>query len=379
MRNTTQYDALIISGFQRFDPKITKEYFYGYCRNAYNIFDYKYQLRGKVGLDFYSLAHEYYIQLLQHGFRQLTDRPEGTPLATWMTGGFRYVVLEALKAYNTEFEALVDAPADEVVEYVRSAETDEGFLTNVADAVCRYYQDSAMQKIANMVLVEGYKQKEVAEHLGITPAAVNQRYKKMMDEVVTPFVMANYGKGIAVGEAPMYGMSAEATPICPAPRPTVPAPMPSRPAPGHAAPAPTSDSRAERMRMMMRELQSAQKSDTARRPERIFVFSSNLQGIHVGSSARYACTMYGAIMGKGVGLQGQSYAIPTMQGGVETIRPYVDEFIDFAKAHPDLLFQVTPIGCEISGFEPEDIAPLFVAAKDVQNISLPGSFLAVLR
>ena len=84
-------------------------------------------------------------------------------------------------------------------------------------------------------------------------------------------------------------------------------------------------------------------------------------------------------MGKGVGLQGQSYAIPTMQGGVETIRPYGEEFIIFAHQHPDLHFLVTPIGCGIAGFEAEDIAPLFEKAKEMKNISLPVSFWEVIE
>lgn len=80
---------------------------------------------------------------------------------------------------------------------------------------------------------------------------------------------------------------------------------------------------------------------------------------------------FGAIMGQGAGLQGQSYAIPTMQGGVDTIRPYMDEFIQFAKEHPDLTFLVTRIGCGIAGFTDDDIAPLFEMAHDVENIVLP--------
>ena len=68
-----------------------------------------------------------------------------------------------------------------------------------------------------------------------------------------------------------------------------------------------------------------------------------------------------------------------MQGGVETIKPYVDEFIEFAKQHPELKFLVTRIGCGIAGFHDEEIAPLFVAAVDVPNIYLPKSFWQVLQ
>ena len=79
-------------------------------------------------------------------------------------------------------------------------------------------------------------------------------------------------------------------------------------------------------------------------------------------------------MGQGVGLQGQSYAIPTMQGGVETIRPYVDEFIQFAKEHPTLTFLVTRIGCGIAGFTDDEISPLFKESHEVENIVLPPNW-----
>lgn len=84
-------------------------------------------------------------------------------------------------------------------------------------------------------------------------------------------------------------------------------------------------------------------------------------------------------MGQGVGLQGQSYAIPTMQGGVETIRPYVDEFIQFADCHPEMTFLVTRIGCGIAGFSDEEIAPLFARALALPNVYLPASFWKVLN
>lgn len=106
-------------------------------------------------------------------------------------------------------------------------------------------------------------------------------------------------------------------------------------------------------------------------PNEIFVFGSNLAGMHGGGAAYAAYRKFGAILGQGVGLQGQSYAIPTMQGGVETIKPYVDEFIDFAKEHPTLTFLVTRIGCGIAGFKDEEIAPLFEKAHNVENIVLP--------
>ena len=110
------------------------------------------------------------------------------------------------------------------------------------------------------------------------------------------------------------------------------------------------------------------------KPDEVFVFGSNLQGCHAGGAAHTAMKLFGAEWGKGVGLQGQSYAIPTMQGGVETIKPYVDEFIGFAKQHTELFFYVTKIGCGIAGFKDEEIAPLFADAQHVENICLPESF-----
>ena len=113
-------------------------------------------------------------------------------------------------------------------------------------------------------------------------------------------------------------------------------------------------------------------------PNEVFVFGSNLLGHHGGGAALYAMRHFGAIWGQGVGLQGQSYGIPTMQGGVETIVPYVEEFIDFAAAHPEMTFLVTRIGCVIAGFRDEEIAPLFKEALDIENIVLPQSFVTLL-
>ena len=108
--------------------------------------------------------------------------------------------------------------------------------------------------------------------------------------------------------------------------------------------------------------------------DEVFVFGSNLAGMHGGGAAYVAFKKFGAVMGCGVGLRGQSYAIPTMQGGVETIKPYVDEFIAFASDHPEFFFYVTRIGCGIAGFRDKEIAPLFAEAIDVPNICLPEVF-----
>ena len=107
----------------------------------------------------------------------------------------------------------------------------------------------------------------------------------------------------------------------------------------------------------------------------IFVFGSNLQGMHGGGAARVAYERFGAVWGQGTGLHGQSYAIPTMHGGVDVIAPYVDEFIAFAQKHPELKFLVTEIGCGIAGFKTSEMAPLFKGALDIENIYLPERFI----
>lgn len=111
----------------------------------------------------------------------------------------------------------------------------------------------------------------------------------------------------------------------------------------------------------------------------IFVFGSNLAGSHGGGAAWLAHERFGAVWGQGVGLQGRSYGIPTMHGGVETIQPYVDEFIAFAKEHKKYTFLVTRIGCGIAGFTVGEIAPLFAGAIDTENVILPKAFVDIIQ
>jgi hypothetical protein len=111
----------------------------------------------------------------------------------------------------------------------------------------------------------------------------------------------------------------------------------------------------------------------------IFVFGSNMGGEHFGGAAYLAVTHFGAIMGQPVGLQGQSYAIPTLKENrdqlpIVSIQKYVDEFIQFAVDHPAFTFLVTEIGCGIAGFALSEMAPLFKKGVTVENIYLPARF-----
>jgi len=111
----------------------------------------------------------------------------------------------------------------------------------------------------------------------------------------------------------------------------------------------------------------------------IFVFGSNGQGNHIGGAAKVALEKFGAIQGQSTGSQGQSYAINTMDG-IDIIKPQINEFVEFAKEKDKdgLIFLVTEIGCGIAGFTPQEIAPLFEIAKNVNNIYLPQSFWDII-
>jgi hypothetical protein len=114
-------------------------------------------------------------------------------------------------------------------------------------------------------------------------------------------------------------------------------------------------------------------------PDEIFVFGSNLEGNHAGGAARTAM-QWGAVMGQSEGLQGKTYAIPTMFKTVEEIKPYVNRFIEYANKNPYKRFLVTKIGCGIAGFNYKDIAPLFdsVIRKNITNICLPKEWTLYL-
>jgi hypothetical protein len=116
----------------------------------------------------------------------------------------------------------------------------------------------------------------------------------------------------------------------------------------------------------------------------IFVFGSNLSGRHGKGAAKTAMT-WGAMCGQASGIQGRTYGIPTKDKtirrvlSVNEIRPFVDEFIQFAKSRPDLIFLVTEIGCGLAKYKPKDIAPLFEEAITVSNIHLPARFWHKLK
>lgn len=346
-------DERILAGLRNRDSKITREYFYGYCRIGYYIYNKRYGLSSKPGMDFFSLAHEYYLALDKHNWKQLEDRKPGASMKTWMINGFRFILLDKLK--EVEKEHHVDSIEERLDRtQLRFDVADDNFQEDVRKTLssicsCHLTRDSKDSIILNMFLVEGFKGKEIAAQLGMTPSAVSQRYTHLMTSLVIPYFKENfvaessdafvsnklYDSGISYNISNMennINYAERTTPI------------------------------------NIEELGDNE----------IFVFGSNLQGMHGGGAARAARLHFGAVMGQGVGLQGQSYAIPTMQGGTDTIQPYVNDFIRFAEEHPDKTFFVTRIGCGIAGFDDDDIAPLFEDAINVKNIFLPKSFWDIL-
>ena len=114
----------------------------------------------------------------------------------------------------------------------------------------------------------------------------------------------------------------------------------------------------------------------------IFIFGANLQGFHGAGAARKALE-FGAVVGKGVGFKGRTYAIPTKDENIRTmsieaIEPYVKQFIDYASKNQHLTFLVSKIGCGLANYSPEDIAPLFEDALLYPNIVLPEEFFNIL-
>ena len=106
----------------------------------------------------------------------------------------------------------------------------------------------------------------------------------------------------------------------------------------------------------------------------IFVFGSNLAGRHGKGAALYARVKHGAIYGQGTGAQGNSFAIPTKDENLKPlplakINSWVQYFISYAQAHPELTFNVTKVGCGLAGYREREIAPMFKEAP--YNCNLP--------
>ena len=121
---------------------------------------------------------------------------------------------------------------------------------------------------------------------------------------------------------------------------------------------------------------------TELKPNEVFVFGSNLAGIHGAGAARFAHKVFGAKFGVGIGMTGRCYALPTKDENIWTlplteIQGYVMDFLDYAIENPDKIFLVTKIGTGLAGWTPENIAPMF---KDhPNNVIIPKEFHEVIN
>ena len=334
-------DEEIIQRFRKGESWAIHQYFYEYLWIGYFAFDQRYQLSKKDNLDFMSLAHQYAIYLIEHDWKPLEKRSPEVSLRTWLIGGFRFIILDALKWYKKEYGSIT------FEDYLRTFDISDNlrfrFNRMVEDVCENLLTDQRDRIVIELILIKGYKGIEVAEQMCVSPASVSQRYKRVMDTVIAPYFRKYFDMDLDDRE------------------------MLSKWDSGIRR----SSLKEGETSTPMSQKRTTPEFTTELQPGEIFVFGSNLRGIHGGGAARVAFQKFGAIWGEGVGLHGQSYGIPTMQGGVETIRPYVDEFLEYAKAHPNLTFLVTRIGCGIAGFTDGEISPLFEKAHQIENVVLP--------
>lgn len=361
-------DAEILQGLKRYDEKVTNEFFYDTCRIAYCIDDKKYGLQNKPGMDFFSLAHEYYIRLCKNYWKQLEKRKPGFTLAKWTMNGFHFLVRERLKSFSqSPFEESIEERASKgQLVFDAPVDNNRKEIEEMVEDICHVYfgSDSKAQTILRMILIKGMKGKEVATMMGITPAAVSQRYHTMMAKVVRPYFIKYY-------EQPCIDYAQK-------PKPSASLSFTS---------SKTKELDLEQKNTVMDGLNSIMNFDSHRITpsiihsldmNEIFVFGSDLQGAYCGNTTYKALHNIGEKLGRGIGPQGKCYVIPTIVGALRNMQPYIIDFYKYVSLHPEQSFLVTPIGCDIAGFAPEDIAPMFDWAKELDNICLPEEFWNII-
>lgn len=115
----------------------------------------------------------------------------------------------------------------------------------------------------------------------------------------------------------------------------------------------------------------------------VFVFGSNLSGVHGAGAALFAVRKRGAVLGQGIGIQGSSYALPTK--GLAPALPvlplgevaqHASDFKKYAAQNPEVVFQLTAVGCGLAGNKNEDVAPLFLGCS--ANVLLPPEWQGIM-
>lgn len=319
-------DETIIYGFRRGDAGIIREFFYGWCQAGYHIYDQRYQLSGKENLDFMSLAHQYALYLMEHDWKPLEDHSPEVSLKTWLINGFRYVVLDALKWYRREYGSVT------FEDYLRSFDPGDDLrlqFNRMVEDVCDHAPLSRQERIIiNMLLLRGFKGKEIAAELGMTPSAVSQKYKRLKEDIIVPYFKKYFDMDLDMPEVmdERAILSREAT----MEEPSMPAPM-SGAMPDMFEPMAYEDmdfsisdimeqKRMQRhtltngQRLQRHTLTSGQRTTperiTSLEPNEIFVFGSNLKGMHGGGAAYIAYRKFGAVMGRAWACRARAMASP---------------------------------------------------------------------
>lgn len=187
----------IVCGLKLKNQQITQKYFYGFCQKAYFTWNKKYQFMGKEGLDFYTLSNDYYLRMVMSNWKSLEVDRKSAKLSTWIVGGFWHTVLNSLREYNKQQEL-----------HSKFVSTDDCIekISNLADNFCiskefdwshiREYVlvDKVNRTIFDKYIIQGYKMKEIAAELQMTPSAVSQRYKDIVKSIARYYKKDSYGK-----------------------------------------------------------------------------------------------------------------------------------------------------------------------------------------
>jgi len=124
---------------------------------------------------------------------------------------------------------------------------------------------------------------------------------------------------------------------------------------------------------------------TSLKPNEVFVFGSNAEGVHGKGAALLAKQKFGAIQGQSEGLQGQSYAVITKKNWrvqksstLTEIEDNLHDMIMFANENPNKKFLVTKLGSSLAGYNVQEIKNIFQRLYDVigitDNVILPKEY-----
>lgn len=112
----------------------------------------------------------------------------------------------------------------------------------------------------------------------------------------------------------------------------------------------------------------------------VFVFGSNLSGIHGKGAALYAKKHFGAKQGEGAGRTGNAYALPTKDFvlkslSLDAIGRHLQDLVDYATENSEDLFLLTPIGTGLAGYTKSQIWSLLKKLELPSNLVLTSSWI----